>query len=115
MLAALVSKDTIQVSVNPAAGIVDCNGTIRPPINATDTNQHSSQTRTYVAAASAVITKYYFAGDKVWQLLHPSLSRVDILILLLIHGQRIELEPGTGGANNSGWVIRYFAGGYDSI
>ena len=110
----LFSKDTIQVSVNPAAGIVDCNGIIRPLINAQLVPISTlSQTRTYVAAAS-VGNKILFAGGYISGTPSSSSSRVDIFDITTNTWTTAELSQAREALTTAvlGNKI-FFAGGYD--
>ncbi len=110
----LFSKDTIQVSVNPAAGIVDCNGIIRPLINAQLIPISTlSQTRTYVAVASAG-NKILFAGGYIPGTPLSYSSRVDIFDITTNSWTTAELSQARGGVIPAvlGNKI-FFAGGYD--
>ncbi|KAA9040849.1 hypothetical protein FW778_02065 [Ginsengibacter hankyongi] len=107
----LFSKDTIRVSVNPAAGIVDCNGIIRPLINAQLIPISTlSQTRTDVAVASAG-NKILFAGGYIPGT--PS-SRVDIFDITTNSWTTAELSQAREGLTTAvlGNKI-FFAGNYD--
>ena len=110
----LFSKDTIQVSVNPATGIVDCNGIIRPLINAQLIPISTlSQARTYVAVASAG-NKILFAGGYIpGTPSSTSSSRVDIFDITTNSWTTAELSQARGSLTTAvlGNKI-FFGGGY---
>jgi N-acetylneuraminic acid mutarotase len=111
----LFSKDTIQIFVNPVSGIVDCNGILRPLVNAQLKPIGTlSQTRTDVAVASAG-NKILFAGGLIPGTPSSFSSRVDIFDITTNSWTTAELSQARFGVIPAvhGNKI-FFAGGYGS-